>query len=637
MSAARANAQLFRTAKKGVTAKQYDAQGNEVAFDVREDEEQDVKLQETVDLLLAAGYFRARIKGLSPFDKVVGGMTWCITASNVDVDVDLLFQENSTIGQKIALTEKIVAALPLMKCPHRLEPHQVQGLDFIHIYPVVQWLVKKALETREERQQEIRAQAVHEFGKRGATPVDKAFETMVPTATEATLGVREAYKPRRQFRAPATEGLDTETRVHTTLLEYGRRYGISRPVPSSGSKGDGKNANVARGLGAAASGGAGGEGGEEEDLVAAEEKRVAALMRNMSEAGEDGSVSQAALGSIVGMSQAAIAELAGQYSATAAAGGGGASAAESGLAAHKRALGTLQRQIDSGTMKREAAQETQAAAEAAHAEVASAHAKSAALAARLDEEMAKLDALEGDEANQVILKQLRALITLNESLKAQEVAFRAGCKAEADDYKSKIATLKGEGAEIIDEERAAAIAAQHDADVKKLHKIKVLAARRNREIAAIQRKIDEIPSRAELTQYQRRFVELYEQVAAKHRETKQYYTLYNTLDDTKLYMTKEVSLLNSIHDNFEAAMASKSKKEEFLKQFAAIVAGIKNNKDKVDERQSREKSSRDQLSDKYLELVDKDRQYYKTVRAYETECSKNEILLGKLKRRGVKA
>lgn len=39
-------------------------------FDVREDEEQNVKLGQTIDLLLAAGYFRARIKGLSPFDKV---------------------------------------------------------------------------------------------------------------------------------------------------------------------------------------------------------------------------------------------------------------------------------------------------------------------------------------------------------------------------------------------------------------------------------------------------------------------------------------------------------------------------------------------------------------------------------------
>jgi hypothetical protein len=38
--------------------------------EVRKDDEQDVKLEETVRLLLAAGYFRARIKSLSPFDKV---------------------------------------------------------------------------------------------------------------------------------------------------------------------------------------------------------------------------------------------------------------------------------------------------------------------------------------------------------------------------------------------------------------------------------------------------------------------------------------------------------------------------------------------------------------------------------------
>lgn len=36
-------------------------------------------------------------------------------------------------------------------------------------------------------------------------------------------------------------------------------------------------------------------------------------------------------------------------------------------------------------------------------------------------------------------------------------------------------------------------------------------ARRNREIAILQRKIDEVPSRAELTQYQKRFIELYSQ------------------------------------------------------------------------------------------------------------------------------
>lgn len=58
------------------------------------DEEQEIKYHEIVDLLLAGGYFRARISGkinmskitkfagLSPFDKVVGGTV--IDHSNVD-------------------------------------------------------------------------------------------------------------------------------------------------------------------------------------------------------------------------------------------------------------------------------------------------------------------------------------------------------------------------------------------------------------------------------------------------------------------------------------------------------------------------------------------------------------------------
>ena len=33
--------------------------------------------------------------------KVVGGMIWCISICNFDIDVDLLFQENATIGQKM--------------------------------------------------------------------------------------------------------------------------------------------------------------------------------------------------------------------------------------------------------------------------------------------------------------------------------------------------------------------------------------------------------------------------------------------------------------------------------------------------------------------------------------------------------
>ena len=49
----------------------------------------------------------------------------------------------------------------------------------------------------------------------------------------------------------------------------------------------------------------------------------------------------------------------------------------------------------------------------------------------------------------------------------------------------------------------------------------------------VERKIDEVPSRTELTQYQRQFVELYEQMGTKFTETKNYYNSYNTLESIK--------------------------------------------------------------------------------------------------------
>jgi len=106
---------------------------------------------EICQMLLAAGYFRARMPALPAFDKMLGGLAWCITASNVDVEVDLLFDEEMTLGQKIRLGENVVAALRKMRCPCPLQPHQIRGLDFSALFPVFQWMVKQVIATRDEQ------------------------------------------------------------------------------------------------------------------------------------------------------------------------------------------------------------------------------------------------------------------------------------------------------------------------------------------------------------------------------------------------------------------------------------------------------------------------------------------------------
>ncbi|ELU05628.1 hypothetical protein CAPTEDRAFT_184119 [Capitella teleta] len=599
-------------------------------FEVREDEEQSLKLTQTIELLLAAGYFRARIKGLSPFDKVVGGMTWCITTCSFDLNVDLLFQENSNIGQKIALTEKIVAVLPRMKCPHRIEPHQIQGLDFIHIFPVVQWLVKKAIETREELGDFIRSYSISQFQKHHTMPQDVEVKENKEGKIRAIRSVSEVYQPKRKYRRHETKAIaDEVTRVHCTLLEYGRRFvstvhclfylfsiSLKDEMPNekkSVLKEEDKK--------------------KEEKEREEEEKRLSLLMRGMSSTdSKPDRLTAGTIGSLVGLQSAEIQQTAAYYAdkqseidrlEKSERGGG--------VEHHKRQIISLGKQIESTKQATTEIEGRHAELQEKYLETKKRYLEAKNSSQRLNDELEHLAEIEQGE-NKGVLETLRSLVAENERLKRQEAEFRAQCKEELAKLQADIEAAKEEGGVETpeDKERNAMIAKQYQADREKLGKIKLLFARKNREISSLQRKIDEVPTRAELSQYQRRFVELYGQIAAKHKETKQFYTLYNTLDDTKLYLNKEVNLLNSIYDTFEQAMSSTANKEQFLKQFEQIVDGVKQNRLRVERKRQEEKMRRDQLNDEYLDLVEKQRHYFKTVKEFKEECRKNEILLSKL-------
>ncbi|NXL56320.1 CCD93 protein, partial [Chordeiles acutipennis] len=598
--------------------------------ETREDEEQNIKLTEILELLVAAGYFRARIKGLSPFDKVVGGMTWCITTCNFDIDVDLLFQENSTIGQKIALTEKIVSVLPKMKCPHRLEPHQIQGLDFIHIFPVVQWLVKRAIETREEMGDYIRSYSISQFQKTHRLPEDDEFIQRKEKAIKTVTDIYEIYKPQRKYKRQkgAEELLDEESKVHATLLEYGRRYGFSR---QGGKTEQAEDKKIALPPGLAAAGKA--EPCDEDDLQAAEELRIKTLMTGMAAmATEEGKLTASTVGQIVGLQSDEIKQIVSEYAEKQSELSAEERPERLGAAQqHRRKVASLNKQISHKTKLLEELQAKCADLQAKCNEAKKTLTEVKSYGEKLDKELAALETIES-QADSSILQSLRALVAMNENLKSQEQEFKAHCREEMERLQQSIENLKAEAVENGEEQEPnKIIEQQYKTEKDKLQKIRLLLARRNREIAILQRKIDEVPSRAELTQYQKRFIELYSQVSATHKETKQFFTLYNTLDDKKVYLEKEVNLLNSIHDNFHQAMASSGSREQFLRQMEQIVEGIKQNRMKMEKKKQENKMRRDQLNDEYLELLEKQRLYFKTVKEFKEECRKNEMLLSKLK------
>lgn len=607
--------------------------------ETREDEEQNVKLTEILELLVAAGYFRARIKGLSPFDKVVGGMTWCISTCNFDVDVDLLFQENSTIGQKIALSEKIVSVLPRMKCPHQLEPHQIQGMDFIHIFPVVQWLVKRAIETKEEMGDYIRSYSISQFQKTYSLPEDDDFVKRKDKAIKTVVDLSDTYKPRRKYRRQqgAEELLDEESRVHSTLLEYGRRYGFSRH--SKTEKAEEKKTTPAAGLSATEKT----DAHEEDELQAAEEQRIQTLMTKMTAmASEESRLTASTVGQIVGLCSAEIKQIVSEYAGKQSELSAEESPEKLGTSQlHQRKVISLNKQILQKTKHLEELQTNHTGLQAKYSDMKKTLTELKNHGEKLDKEQAALEKLEA-KADPSILQSLRALVAMNENLKSQEQEFKAHCREEMARLQQEIETLKAErtpGNKTVSSGEPQGAAMTHNEDLdrrynmekEKLYKIRLLQARRNREIAILHRKIDEVPSRAELIQYQKRFIELYRQISAVHKETKQFFTLYNTLDDRKVYLEKEISLLNSIHENFSQAMASSASRDQFLRQMEQIVEGIKQNRMKMEKKKQENKMRRDQLNDQYLELLEKQRLYFKTVKEFKEEGRKNELLLSKIK------
>ncbi|XP_003743607.1 coiled-coil domain-containing protein 93 [Galendromus occidentalis] len=517
----------------------------------REDELQAERCEEIIQLLLAAGYFRARIKGLSNFDKVVGGLVWCIQVCAVDIEVELLFNENWNIGRKIALTEKIVRALKDMKCPHPIEPHQIQGNDHIHVFPVVQWLVKRALETREQTAQHHAAFARYQL--------EKNFG-ILPTLRKSV----EVYKPIRAYRHNAPESLTRDILLDSVLLEYSNHR-------------------------------SGEDSGQSSSILSDMQ-----LVEKQTEISDDANNEK--MKQLVERRQKEI---------------------EQGVEEWREVRGDededsrrKERLLKEIQWKEKRTEELRDRVEERKLGVASARQRMLESKEEL-EEMRKIIEVEG-------FPKVCDLLHVLDEMKRQESEFKKECRKELEKLQQMVAE---EERIIAGEDQMEGAEDKVDEEFAQVAQMKVKIAKLNRQVGKLQRTIDQIPTRSELGQFQRRFVELHQQVADVHKETKQYYTMYNTMNDLCAYLEKEIGLVNSIQDNFVQAMGSSSNRDMFLKQVDASIQGIRQNRIKTERRRLVAKMERDKLQYEYLRLVEQQRMYVKMVAEFKEELRRNQELM----------
>lgn len=401
-------------------------------------------MESITDALVDAGYFRARISTLSDFDKIIGGMAWAMQVFSCDIDVDIFYTDSLDLGQKIALTERLVMVLLVMNCPHRIEPHQIVGLDYVHLVPVIRWLINRSAEVRLEHEAFNRLLALRHFAR--ATN-QKANWTL------CDLG--------KQTRAQWTHLVHVDkvremARAHLAALN--KNSPKTESVNSSGVNDDGLERRW-----------------HKNPLMSF--VKLPVVMR-------------------------------------------------SNQANQRRTTGRPSE--DSPEDQPEVYPDESFTSYSSPSHVVLG-ADSIAIDANLSE----------DERRRII----------NEELDTEILAT-------------------------------------------------------NQKIFNLLRRMDTMPSELEIAQYQKRYIELHQQLISKNKDLKKLYALFNSLDSTRHYLSKEINLLDSISGNLHLLGESSTNREHFMLQLRDIIDKIQLVRSEVRVRLDKLRANRDELNEEYAKLME---------------------------------
>ena len=248
----------------------------------------------------------------------------------------------------------------------------------------------------------------------------------------------------------------------------------------------------------------------------------------------------------------------------------------------------------------------------------------------IEEDFKKLRTYSKEEEES--LAQLQELIEVNEALKKDEAEFKAACRKEFEERTARIEELQRK---VDSQGRDEKKVTEEDVEKAKarLAAVRLELASTTREADALERKIDNVPSSYELAQYQKRFLELDNQMAAEFSQTQKFYTLFNTLEAQRVQMMRENSMLNSILEGLPVGKTTgQAQKEHFVRQLEALVREVEQCLEKTRSDLKAEEAEKAKLSAELADLQEVHRKYNIMVRDMREELKRNEMLRMKLKK-----
>lgn len=148
-----------------------------------------------------------------------------------------------------------------------------------------------------------------------------------------------------------------------------------------------------------------------------------------------------------------------------------------------------------------------------------------------------------------------ALIDEKARLTDEKAQLRKNCKEEKIKLESELERMKRRREEMQKEEAAEVlrqIDAEYDHEHEKLSQQRKQIADVNRSVTVVQRKIENCPSKIEITQFHKRLVELFDNLNLKSEENRRYVNLFNTVMETRKLFRQQTDYMREINDSYKA-------------------------------------------------------------------------------------
>ncbi|XP_042484312.1 coiled-coil domain-containing protein 93 isoform X2 [Macadamia integrifolia] len=225
------------------------------------------------------------------------------------------------------------------------------------------------------------------------------------------------------------------------------------------------------------------------------------------------------------------------------------------------------------------------------------------------------------------VQTLTPLLELSKDLQRQEQDLRSYSDTKCSDLQAEVGELEEK---ISSSNQGKNLSDDFDRSLRdsleRLNSAKCELAAQLRANLLLKRRIEDVPSQAELIQYEHRFSELYVQIQDKLRQTRKFYATYNALLEIKELMLKETSLLNSMSSQFQDAITSAAGRMKLIDSMEGIVKGTKQKLEKVQLGFAGEQKICDGIKDKYFGAIAEQRRCSFLLKSFQEECAKNEKL-----------